>query len=135
MQYENLVYAVNGLQLSNNEQENIIILIYASNAEIAKNYITVYQQQNQHIGDQRSCQIGDQHTIHLLCGNVSIDIAVSPMAVYAVVAAGQPAADIHMGQLLCLIRPSNRHNQLVPHNIHADHFGDVGSLHAVFLNQ
>lgn len=47
MQYENLVYAVNGLQLSNNEQENIIILIYASNAEIAKNYITVYQQQNQ----------------------------------------------------------------------------------------
>lgn len=36
MQYENLVYAVNGLQLSNNEQENIIILIYASNAEIAK---------------------------------------------------------------------------------------------------
>ena len=47
MQYENLVYAVNGLQLSNNEQENIIILIYASNVEIAKNYITVYQQQNQ----------------------------------------------------------------------------------------
>lgn len=47
MQYENLVYVVNGLQLSNNEQENIIILIYASNAEIAKNYITVYQQQNQ----------------------------------------------------------------------------------------
>ena len=47
MQYENLVYAFNGLQLSNNEQENIIILIYASNAEIAKNYITVYQQQNQ----------------------------------------------------------------------------------------
>ena len=47
MQYENLVYAVNGLQLSNNGQENIIILIYASNAEIAKNYITVYQQQNQ----------------------------------------------------------------------------------------
>ena len=47
MQYENLIYAVNGLQLSNNEQENIIILIYASNAEIAKNYITVCQQQNQ----------------------------------------------------------------------------------------
>ena len=33
MQYENLVYAVNGLQLSNNEQENIIILIYASNVD------------------------------------------------------------------------------------------------------
>ncbi|SSZ30080.1 Uncharacterised protein [Aggregatibacter aphrophilus] len=47
MPHENLIYAVNAHQLSNNEQENIIILIYAASAEIAKNHITVYQQQNQ----------------------------------------------------------------------------------------
>ena len=95
----------------------------------------LYQQQNQHIGDQRSRQIGDQRIIHLLCGNISIDIAVSPVAVYAVVAAGHPAADIHVGQLLRLIRPSNGLNQLVPHNTHAVHLGCIGSLHTVFLNQ
>ena len=47
MPHENLIYAVNAHQLSNNEQEDIIILIYAASAEIAKNHITVYQQQNQ----------------------------------------------------------------------------------------
>ena len=47
MLHENLIYAVNAHQLSNNEQEDIIILIYAASAEIAKNHITVYQQQNQ----------------------------------------------------------------------------------------
>ena len=47
MPHENLIYAVNAHQLSNNEQEDIIILIYAASAEIAKNHITIYQQQNQ----------------------------------------------------------------------------------------
>ncbi|MBN6069962.1 DUF4123 domain-containing protein [Aggregatibacter actinomycetemcomitans] len=41
------IYAVNAQQFIDNQWENITILIYSHNTDIAKNHITVYQQQNQ----------------------------------------------------------------------------------------
>lgn len=40
-------YAVDGVLIHDNEQENVIILVYAHDAEIAENRIRVYAQQNQ----------------------------------------------------------------------------------------
>ncbi len=47
MQNENQIYAVNAQLLRGNESEAVVLLIYAPSAELAKNKITIYQQQNQ----------------------------------------------------------------------------------------
>ena len=47
MQNENRIYAVDAQLLSGNESEAAVVLIYAPNAELAKNKITIYQQQHQ----------------------------------------------------------------------------------------
>ncbi|WP_373767016.1 DUF4123 domain-containing protein [Glaesserella sp.] len=47
MQNENRIYAVDVQLFSGNESEAAVVLIYAPNAELAKNKITIYQQQHQ----------------------------------------------------------------------------------------
>lgn len=40
-------YAVDGILIHENEQENVVLLVYAYNAEMAENHIRIYAQRNQ----------------------------------------------------------------------------------------
>ncbi|WP_262401258.1 hypothetical protein [Aggregatibacter actinomycetemcomitans] len=47
MQTENQIYAVNAELFYDNQPENVVILVYTANVDIAENHIRVYRQKHQ----------------------------------------------------------------------------------------
>ncbi|BAS47544.1 hypothetical protein [Aggregatibacter actinomycetemcomitans] len=47
MQTENQIYAVNAELFYDNQPENVMILVYTANVDIAENHIRVYLQKHQ----------------------------------------------------------------------------------------